>query len=80
MNQINDRFSFDNIFKELLEKGFSHQDALDYILETFSLSALVFQERVENKFYLEINLEDKISPDLLELKKQIFSTHYPNKN
>lgn len=49
-----DRFSFDNFFKLLLSKDFECEDALNFILCNCSLSAIVFQERIYNKYYLNL--------------------------
>ena len=72
MNWINDRFTFDNRFRMLLQDEFSHEAAKDFIINNYSLSALVFQERIENKFYKKISCSEKISRDLLELRKEIY--------
>jgi hypothetical protein len=66
-----DRFTFDKIFRFLLENDFEHEDAKDVILYNCSLSALVLQERIDNCYYKEINVEDEISRDLLALKEEI---------
>ncbi len=50
MEWINDRFCFDNLFRKLLQKNYSNKEAKNYILNNYSLSALVFQERIENNF------------------------------
>jgi len=68
--EIYDRFSFDNVFRLLLNNDFEYEDALDVILGNCSLSALVFQERVYNKYYLNIYPEDKISDDLIVLRNR----------
>jgi len=59
MKQINDRFSFDCLFRKLIKKNFTKSEALDYILNNYSLSTLVFQERIENKFYKKIKTDEK---------------------
>jgi len=64
--KLYDRFSFDNFFRLLLNNDF------DFIICNCSLSALVFQERIYNKYYLNISTEETISDDLLELRNQIF--------
>jgi hypothetical protein len=50
--EIHDRFSFDNLFRSLLNNGFEDDEALNFILCYCSLSAIVFQERIHNKYYL----------------------------
>lgn len=69
--KIYDRFSFDNLFRLLLNNDFDHEEALGFILNNCSLSALVFQERIYNKRYLNISPEEKISKDLIDLGNQI---------
>jgi hypothetical protein len=69
--EIYDRFSFDNLFRLLLNNEFE-EEALDFILCNCSLSALVFQERIYNKYYLKISTEDTISDDLVALRNRIF--------
>jgi hypothetical protein len=70
--KLYDRFSFDNFFRLLLNNDFEYEEALDFIICNCSLSALVFQERIYNKYYLNISTEETISDDLLELRNQIF--------
>lgn len=69
--KIYDRFSFDNFFRLILSKGFDHEEALEFILCNCALSALVFQERIYNKYYLDISTEETISKDLKDLRNQI---------
>lgn len=69
--KLYDRFSFDNLFRLLLNNDFEYEEALDFILCKCSLSALVFQERIYNKYYLNISTEETISDDLIELRNQI---------
>ena len=75
-----DRFTFDNIFKYLLSEDFTHEEAKDYIIYNCSLSAIIFEERIENGFYKKININDSISEDLQLLKNKIFNTHFPKWN
>jgi len=44
--KIYDRFTFDALFKLLLNNGFGLEDALNFILTNCALSTLVFQERI----------------------------------
>ena len=53
--KIYDRCSFDEIFRLFLGEDFEYKDILDFILCNCSLSALVFQERIHNKRYLDIS-------------------------
>lgn len=68
--KIYDRFSFDSLFRLLLTKGFEYEEALDFILCNCSLSALVFQERIYNKYYLNLSTEETLSEDLVTLRNQ----------
>jgi len=65
------RFTFDDLFKRLLADGYDNEEAKDIILYNCALSTLVMQERLYNEYYLEISVNDKIAPDLMELKKEI---------
>lgn len=68
--QINDRFTFDDLFRRLLRSGFTQDESKNLIVHNCALSALVFQERIENGFYQRISEHEKISADLLELYKE----------
>jgi len=68
--KLYDRFSFDQLFRLLLISGYEREEALNFILCNCALSALVFQERIYNCYYLNIQVDEVISPDLLELKRQ----------
>ena len=68
--EIYDRFSFDNIFRLLLNDDFEYEEALSFILCNCSLSTLVFQERIYNKYYSNISTEETISNDLIDLRNQ----------
>ncbi len=70
-SEVYDRFTFDNLFRLLLSNDFEYEEALDFILCNCSLSALVFQERIYNKYYLNISTEEAISDDLIKLRNQI---------
>jgi len=72
-----DRFTFDKIFRKLLLNDYSHEEAKDIILNNCSLSSLVLQERIYNSYYKRINIEEKISADLLKLKNEIFNQKMP---
>lgn len=70
MYKLYDRFSFDEFFRSLLINDLNRKEALDFILSNCSLSALVFQERIHNKYYLNISTEEQISDDLIILRNQ----------
>lgn len=73
MYVVYDRFTFDNLFRLLLQEGLDHEQALHFILANCSLSALVFQERIHNHAYQTLSTEDTMSPDLLALRAQMLS-------
>lgn len=60
---VYDRFTFDNLFRLLLKADFDYKDALYFMLANFSLSALVFQERIHNKKYRKLPAGDVLPPD-----------------
>ncbi len=62
-----DRFTFDNIFRCLLQQGASNEEAKDIILFNCSLSAIIFQERIDNDYYKSISVFDASSKDLQQL-------------
>ncbi len=70
--KLYDRFSFDEFFRVLLNNCFEREEALDFILSNCALSALIFEERIYNKYYLRISCEEKISPDLIALRDEYF--------
>jgi hypothetical protein len=65
--EVFDRFTFDYLFKRLLADGYDNEQAKDVILYNCSLSALVMQERLDNKYYLKMKATDVIAPDLLAM-------------
>jgi hypothetical protein len=79
MERINDRFTFDKLFRKLLQEDYSHKDAKDFIMNNYSLNALVFQERIENNLFKKI-IVDEESEDLRELKNMIHKKILLNKN
>ncbi len=68
-----DRFTFDAIFRFLLGKGFLHEEAKDFIIIQFSLSALIFQERLYNSYYLKIVAQESLSEDLMNLINECYN-------
>ena len=71
-----DRFTFDKIFKYLLSKDFSQEEAKDMILINCSLSSIIFQERIHNNFYKSIQENELISEDLRKFKNEIFKKYF----
>ena len=74
---INDRFTFDGLFRWLLRLGYDHEECKETILANCSLSPLVFQERIENEYYLSISEDEKLSSDLRELRDEYFAKLSP---
>ncbi len=74
---INDRFTFDDLFRWLLRLGYDHEECKETILANCSLSTLVFQERIENDYYLSISKDEKLSSDLRKLRDEYFATFSP---
>lgn len=72
-----DRFTFDILFRKLLGLGYSHEEAKDLILYNCSLSAIIFQERLYNKYYNTIKQDDLISEDLKKLINETFNANLP---
>jgi hypothetical protein len=68
----NDRFTFDAMFKFLLSKDISPEEAKDLILYNCSLSLIVLQERIHNNYYEKIEVDDEISDDLKEWTDEIY--------
>ncbi len=73
--EVYDRFTFDSIFRKLLKEGYDNEEAKDLMLYTCQFSTLVFQERVDNKYYLKITGEQEMSDDLILLQEEIFFEH-----
>ena len=69
--EVFDRFTFDYLFKRLLSDGYDNEEAKDIIFYNCALSALVIQERIHNRYYLKISVDQTISPDLAELREEI---------
>lgn len=80
LKEIYDRFSFDKLFRSLLAKGYDAEEAIWYILNNCKLSALVFQERIYNKYYKRISVDETMSDDLKILRQEILDNIFTNKN
>ena len=78
--EVYDRFTFDYLFKKLLADGYDYEEAKDIILYNCALSTLVMQERLYNKYYLEISVDDRMAPDLLDMYREAFNKAVFNKN
>ena len=74
--EVYDRFTFDYLFRNLLQDGYDHEEAKDIIIHNCALSTLVMQERVYNNHYLKISVHEQISDDLLELVNKIFQQEF----
>jgi len=57
-----DVFTFNNLFKLLLNEGLNHNEVINFILFHCSLSAVVFQIYIHNNNYLSIKNQDILSP------------------
>lgn len=64
-------YTFDNLLRLLLKSGFTHEEALYFILANCSLSALVFQERIHNKRYKKLSGKDAKPHNLAALKARL---------
>ena len=71
-----DRFSFDRIFRFLLLSDYTHEEAKELILFHCCLSAIIFQERLDNDFYKTISINDKTSTDLQKMQDDTFIEKY----
>lgn len=70
---IDDRFTFDHLFRTLLSAGYSNADCVETIIFYCSLSALVYQERIHNGFWRSISVNEKLSRDLRDLLNDEFA-------
>jgi len=50
-----------------LSDGYNHEEAKDMILYNCALSLLVIQERFDNDYYLQMDADSGLAPDLLNL-------------
>lgn len=64
-------YTFDNLFRLLLKKDYSHEEALAFIVANCSLSALVFQERIHNCTYENLVAEDALCAEQAAFKAQM---------
>ena len=64
MYLVYELYTFDNLFRLLLENGFDHEEALSFVLYNCSLSAHVFQEGIHNKRYKELSARDALPTEL----------------
>lgn len=58
---VYDIYTFNNLFSLLLNKDFTHEDAIDYIFAKCELNAYVFQECIHNWAYLKLKSK-KLNP------------------
>ena len=64
-------YTFDNLFRLLLQSDYSHEEALDFILVDCSLSAVVFQERIHNYMYENLVAEDALCAEQAACRAQM---------
>ncbi|MEA2074339.1 MAG: MjaI family restriction endonuclease [Euryarchaeota archaeon] len=76
--EVYDRFTFDYLFRNLLQDGYDHEEAKDIITHNCALSTLVMQERIYNGYYLKISVNEQISDDLLKLISENFNKYFKN--
>lgn len=50
-----------------MSDGYDHEEAKDMILYNCALSLLVIQERFDNDYYLQMDADSGLAPDLLNL-------------
>ena len=65
-----DRFTFDYLFKRLLFDGYDHEEAKDIIVHNCALSLLITQDRIDNEYYLEISVDNRMAADLLDMFRE----------
>jgi len=79
-----ERFTFDSHMRYLLKNGYDHDESLGLILAHCSLSAITFQERIHNNYYLKISADETISEDLkkeaLVRKNKLFNKTFRRSN
>jgi len=80
LKEVYDRFSFDKLFRSLIIKGYDAEEAISYILNNCKLSSLIFEERIYNKYYKRILVDETMSEDLRKLRQEIFDHIFINKN
>ena len=75
-----DRFTFDEVIRFLLSAGFNNEEAKDLILCNCELSAITFEDRIFNNYYLRIITQEFLSPDLQELIWETLRKEHINPN
>ncbi|MFQ5751057.1 MAG: hypothetical protein ACE5HI_03595 [bacterium] len=73
-------FTFDNLFRLLLNDGFNHYEAIEFMIATCSFSAVIFQERIFNNKYLDLNNKDVLSAEEASVKAKLISDLLEIKN
>jgi len=58
---VYDLFTFDNLFRLILNEGLSHDEVMDFMIANCSFSAHVFQERIHNKKFKSLNTKNMLS-------------------
>jgi hypothetical protein len=64
-------YTFDNFFRLLLKNKFSYIEAVDFIISKCSISGVVFQERIYNKKFKELSIEDVLNSKEAAIKAQL---------
>lgn len=68
---IYELYSFDNFFRLLLKHDFDYEGAISFVMAACSLSAVVFQERIHNKGYLNLFAKDALLPKQAAVKSRV---------
>lgn len=68
---IYDRYSFDNFFRLVLKNELNHDDSLYFVLSNCALSALIFQERIHNRYYLRLSAKDALPSKLASRRARL---------
>lgn len=73
--KVYDRFTFDYLFRKLLQDGYDYEESKNIIIHNCALSTLVMQERIYNEYYLKIFINEQISEDLFELMIEVLNNY-----
>ena len=66
-------FTFDNLFRLILNAGFTHDETMDFMISNCSFSALMFQERIHNEKFYSLNVVDVLSADEASVKAKFIA-------
>lgn len=77
---VYDRFTFDALFRRLLADGYDHEEAVGIIMNYCALSALVLHERIHNKYYFKLSVDESVAEDLLAWKREVLNKALGSQN